>query len=386
MAINEMIRRRVGLPVLGYDPSEKSGSVMGDSTAVGREYPMMTAATLFAPQPGNGGSRTARRDFLKFAAGVIAGAATGSATTVQTPQSMHRSADLFKGFKALRVRTSGAMINLVVGGHGPAVLLLHGNPETHVMWHKIAPQLATKFTVVAADLRGYGDSSKPDGGDDHSNYSKRAMALDQVEVMRQLGFEKFSVVGHDRGGRVGQRLALDHSEHVTKLAVIDIVPTYTLLHQVNNGLATAFYHWFFLVQPAPFPEKMIGANVEFYLKYMMFRDMNLTDIPAWMGREAFGEYLRCYSDPDTLHATCEDYRAGESIDMQHDEQDLHQKIQCPVLVLWGKNGALPRFFNVIGVWQERAINVIGKPIGGRHFLPEEAPEETLAEIGAFLNS
>jgi haloacetate dehalogenase len=254
------------------------------------------------------------------------------------------------------------------------------------MWHKVAPQLATEFSVFAADLRGYGDSSKPEGGEDHSNYSKRAMALDQIELMSHFGFEKFAVVGHDRGGRVGHRMALDHSDHITKLAVLDIVPTYDLLHRVTNEVATAFYHWFFLIQPSPFPETMIASNVEFYLKYMMFRDMAHNEVPAWMGEDAFAEYLRCYRDRAALHATCEDYRAGESIDMKHDEEDLKRKITCPVLVLWGKEGAVQKYFDVLSVWRQRALNVSGKPVAGRHFLPEETPDEVLIELRAFLKS
>jgi haloacetate dehalogenase len=254
------------------------------------------------------------------------------------------------------------------------------------MWHKIAPQLAREFAVVAADLRGYGDSSKPPDGENHSNYSKRSMALDQIEVMNHFGFEKFAVVGHDRGGRVGHRMALDHPNQITKLAVLDIVPTYKLLHSVNNEIATAFYHWFLLVQPAPFPETLIANNAEFYLKYMMFRDMSRAEIPVWMGEEAFAEYLRCFRASNTIHANCEDYRAAASIDMTHDEEDLNRKIGCPVLALWGEFGAVHRMFDVPAAWRERATTVSGKALPGRHFLPEEIPDETLAELRTFLNS
>jgi haloacetate dehalogenase len=254
------------------------------------------------------------------------------------------------------------------------------------MWQKIASRLATEFTVIAADLRGYGDSSKPADGENHSGYSKRSMALDQVEVMNHFGFEKFAVVGHDRGGRVGHRMALDHADRITRLAVLDIVPTYKLLHSVNNEVATAFYHWFFMIQPAPFPETLIANDAEFYLKYMMFRDMSHKEVPTWMGDDAFAEYLRCFRDSSTIHANCEDYRAGASIDMKHDEEDLDRKIVCPVLTLWGERGAVHRLFDVLDVWRERAANVSGKPLPGRHFLPEEVPHETLAELRAFLNS
>lgn len=330
-------------------------------------------------------SKSDRRRFLKRAVGAIVGTAVLPLQS-QQQESAVPSINMFTGFKSQKIQTTGATINVVSGGQGPPLLLLHGNPETHVMWHKVAPRLATEFRVFAADLRGYGDSSKPDGGENHSNYSKRAMALDQIELMSHFGFEKFAVVGHDRGGRVGHRMALDHPNRVTKLAVLDIVPTYDLLHRVTNDVATAFYHWFFLIQPSPFPETLIASNVEFYLKYMMFRDMAHKEIPAWMGEEAFSEYLRCYSDPAALHATCEDYRAGESIDMKHDEEDLQRKIACPVLTLWGKQGAVGKYFDVLSVWRERADNVKGKPVTGRHFLPEEAPDEVLLEMQAFLKS
>jgi haloacetate dehalogenase len=337
------------------------------------------------PENAGGMRRNDRREFLKLGAGAIVGTAAMPLYSKQQDPAAS-STDMFKGFKSQKIQTTGATINVVSGGQGPPLLLLHGNPETHVMWHKLAPRLATEFSVFAADLRGYGDSSKPDGGENHSNYSKRAMALDQIELMSHFGFEKFAVVGHDRGGRVGHRMALDHPDRVTKLALLDIVPTYDLLHRVTNEIATAFYHWFFLIQPSPFPETLIGGNVEFYLKYMMFRDTAHNEVPAWMGEDAFDEYLRCYRDPAALHATCEDYRAGGSIDMKHDEEDLSRKITCPVLALWGKQGAVGKYFDVLSVWRERAANVSGKPVAGRHFLPEEAPDEVLLEMQAFLKS
>ena len=327
-----------------------------------------------------------RRRFLKLAVGAIGGTAAVSLLKAQPQESASTSARMFDGFKVSKIQTTGATINVVSGGQGPPVLLLHGSPQTHVMWHKIAPPLAKEFTVVTVDLRGYGDSSKPSDGENHSNYSKRAMTLDQLEVMRHFGFEKFAVVGHDRGGRVAHRMALDHPDRITKLAVLDIVPTYTMLHSVNNEVATAFYHWFFLVQPAPFPETLIANNAEFYLKYMMFRNLSRNEIPAWMGEDVFTEYLRCFRDPATIHANCEDYRAAASIDMKHDEADLSRKIVCPVLALWGERGAVHRMFDVLAVWRQHAANVSGKSLPGRHFLPEEVPEETLAELQAFLTS
>jgi haloacetate dehalogenase len=180
-------------------------------------------------------------------------------------------------------------------------------------------------------------------------------------------------------------MALDYPDRITKLAVLDIVPTYDLLHRVSKEVATAFYHWFFLIQP-PFPETLIAGNVELYLKSMMFRDMTHNEVPSWMGEDAFAEYLRCYRDPAALHATCEDYRAGASLGMKHDEEDLKRKITCPVLALWGKDGAVQRYFDVLSIWRGRAVNVIGKPVAGRHFLPEEAPDEVLSELLSFLKS
>jgi len=288
---------------------------------------------------------------------------------------------MFPGFKTSKVQTTGAIVRVVSGGDGPPVLLLHGHPQTHVQWHKLAPQLAKEFTLVMTDLRGYGDSSKPPDSENHFNYSKRAMALDQVEAMSTLGFEKFAVVGHDRGGRVGHRMALDHPDRVTKLAVLDIVPTHKLYTNVSREFATAYYHWFFLIQPAPLPETLIGNSVEFYLKQRFGPLMPNAVTPG-----AFAEYLRCFRNPATIHAACEDYRAGASIDLEHDEADLNRKIDCPLLALWAERGAMHRMFDVAATWRERAINVEGRALPGGHFLPEESPDETLAELRAFLHS
>ena len=288
---------------------------------------------------------------------------------------------MFEGFERVTIETPGAAINVVTGGKGAPVLLLHGYPQTHVMWHKIAPRLAQDFSVVAPDLRGYGDSSKPPDGENHFGYSKRATAHDQVEVMERLGFTHFAVVGHDRGARVAHRLTRDHPDRVTKLAVLDILPTYTVYQQVNKALATAYYHWFFLIQPAPFPETLIGNNAEFYLNAMLGRFK-----PQAITPEAFAEYLRCFRDPATIHATCEDYRAAATIDLSHDEADLDHKIACPVLALWGEKGFLHKRYDVLAIWRERAVDVRGKAVPCGHFLPEEAPEETLAELRTFLSA
>ena len=312
-----------------------------------------------------------RRQLIRQASAALAGTAAASRNTAQA-QEAGPDARLFPGFKVSRVTTSGAVIHVVSGGQGPPLLLLHGAPQSHATWYKIAPDLAKDYTLVIADLRGYGDSSKPDGGKNHENYSKRAMALDGVEVMKSFGYEKFAVVGHDRGARVGHRMALDHPEKVTKLAVIDVVPTYKLLRNVTKEFATAYYHWFFLIQPAPFPETLITNSLEFY-----------------MGRgnsEVHAEYVRTFRNPGTVHAMCEDYRAAASIDLEHDEADLSRKVVCPLLALWAANGAMGRMYDVLATWQERAANASGKGFPGGHSLQETTPEQTLAELRSFLRS
>jgi haloacetate dehalogenase len=328
-----------------------------------------------------------RRDLLKKAATLGIGAmASASKILPRADRVLGRAgqnlatAEFFPGFKQRTVKTSGATINFVTAGSGPPLLLLHGYPQMHVMWRKIAPQLAQKFTVVAADLRGYGDSSKPPDGENHLGYSKRAMAQDQVEVMASLGFQRFSVVGHDRGGRVAHRMALDHPDRVVKVTVLDIVPTYKLFHNVTKEWATSSFHWFFLIQKAPFPETVIGNSVEFWLSSRFYRLP-----PASLSKEALAEYLRCFRDPAMIHATCEDYRAGASIDLDHDAADLDHKISCPLLALWGEHGDMHRLYDVLATWRERASNVSGKPVPSGHFIAEEVPEILLAELQKFLS-
>jgi len=289
------------------------------------------------------------------------------------------TAALFPRFEQRSLRTSGAVINTLRGGSGPPLLLLHGYPQTHVMWHKVAAELARRFTVVLTDLRGYGDSSKPPDGDHHASYSKRAMALDQIEVMRALGFDRFAVVGHDRGARVTWRMAVEHPAVVTKAAVLDIVPL--PYSRVTRAFATEYYHWFFLIQPSPLPETLIGNSVEVYLRSRFQRPAGGTGAIA---PEAFAEYLRCFADPATIHATCEDYRAGASIDLLHAGEDGEKKVTCPLLVLWGERGTVGRLEPVMDIWRQHAVAVTGKALPAGHFLPEEAPEETLAELLAFL--
>jgi haloacetate dehalogenase len=276
----------------------------------------------------------------------------------------------FPGFRPFMVATTGATINGVIGGQGSPVLLLHGAPQTHVSWRLVAPKLAERFTVVVADLRGYGDSSKPPDGENHINYSKRAMALDQVEVMQHFGFEKFAVAGHDRGGRVGHRLALDHPNRVTKLAVLDIVPTHYLYTHVTLEFVQAYFHWFNYLRAAPGPENDLKAQADAQLARAT------TDIQK--------EYLRTSSRPENIHAMCEDYRAGASIDLKHDEADLNKKIACPLLVLWGERGPMGRLYDVLAIWRERGKKVNGKALPAGHNLQEDVPDLVLAELQSLL--
>jgi haloacetate dehalogenase len=288
---------------------------------------------------------------------------------------------MFNGFEQKRIAVSGAEISLRIGGGGPPLLLLHGYPQTGAMWHKIAPRLADDFTVVVADLRGYGDSSKPESDATHAAYAKRAMAQDQVEVMAALGFEKFRVAGHDRGGRVAHRMALDHPSCMERVAVLDIAPTHKVFATVDKAMATAYYHWFFLIQPKNLPEHLIGKDPEHYLRHTL---------GSWglgagaFSDEAVSEYIRCFSDPATIHATCEDYRAAASIDLEHDEADMGTKIACPLLVLWGAKGFVAKAYDVLEVWREGATNVRGEALDCGHFLPEERPDETYAALRDFF--
>ena len=284
---------------------------------------------------------------------------------------------LLPGFVQRRVRASGAAINLRIGGEGPPLLLLHGYPQTHVMWHKVAPQLARDYTVVCPDLRGYGDSSKPRGLPDHSNYSKRAMALDMVEVMESLGFVAFHLVGHDRGARVAHRLARDHGRRVRTLTVLDISPTLKMYESTNMQFAKAYYHWFFLIQEAPLPEKMISSVGINYILTRLGRGKSGIKV---FDRRAMAEYARCFD----AHATCEDYRAAATIDLVHDRKN-RQKITMPVLALWGRQGVIAALFNCLEDWREVASDVRGRALPCGHFIPEEKPRELLAELRRFLN-
>lgn len=287
---------------------------------------------------------------------------------------------MFEDFSETRVETEGAEIQAVYSGSGPPVLLLHGYPQTHAMWHPVAPRLAERFTVVATDLRGYGDSSKPFGDEDHVAYSKREMAADQAEAMEKLGFDSFAVVGHDRGARVAHRLALDHPEKITKLAVLDIAPTRHVFETTDRDLALAYYHWFFLAQPYDLPERLIGGDPTYYLH---------KKLGGWGGSmgifapEALSEYERCF-DEATIHASCEDYRAAATIDLSHDEEDKGRKLQCPLLALWGARGVVGKLYDAKEVWRSYASDVRGNPIDAGHFLAEEKPAETIRELLEFL--
>ncbi len=284
-------------------------------------------------------------------------------------------------FVAARAELGDTAIAYDLGGNGPPLLLLHGYPQTRLIWRKLAPALAERFTVVAADLRGYGESGTPVSGRDHAGYSKRAMAADMVALMRRLGHERFMVAGHDRGGRVGHRMALDHPGRVQRLAVLDIAPTHHMYRSTDMAFARAYYHWFFLIQPYDLPERLIGADPEFFLRWTM---------RSWCKSEgaieeaAMAEYARRFANPAVIHATCEDYRAAATIDLTHDEADLERKIDCPVLALWGADGVVGRSFDPLAAWRERAHDVRGHAVPGGHFVPEEAPDHTLAAFLAFF--
>ena len=266
-------------------------------------------------------------------------------------------------------------------GAGPPLLLLHGYPQTGYMWHKIAPRLAEDFTVVVADLRGYGDSDKPTSSEDHAVYSKRAMAADMMAVMTALGYSQFFIAGHDRGGRVAHRLARDYPQAVTKLAVLDIAPTAMMYDTTDMHFATSYYHWFFLIQPAPFPETLIGSDPKFFLESKM---QHWGKDRSAITNDAFDEYLRCFSNPDTIHASCEDYRASASIDLEHDAADVGLKLDIPLLVLWGATAMVGNKYDMLCAWQEVATDVTGFAVPGGHYLPEESPDETYQALLDFF--
>ncbi len=287
---------------------------------------------------------------------------------------------MFENFQNKKIKTSETEINLVIGGQGPPLLLLHGFPQSHIMWHKVAPILAETHTVVAPDLRGYGDSGKPKTDDNHYPYSKRAMAKDQVEVMAALGFDRFKVIGHDRGARVAHRMALDYSGQIEKLVLLDILPTLWLYDHTDQAFATNYWHWFFLIQPSPLPETLIG-NSSTFMEYAIFGPLIASGVCSPESIEAYG---RTVKEADILHATCEDYRAGATIDLVHDRADSEARIQCPLLILWGAKNPTYADKDVLGIWKEKAVDVTGKALDSGHFIAEEVPALLLQEVKEFF--
>ena len=284
-------------------------------------------------------------------------------------------------FETGRFRIEGTEIAYHTGGTGPALLLLHGYPQTKFMWHLVADRLAEQFTLVMADLRGYGDSGKPQTDAEHSPYSKRAMAADMAQLMTALGHQSFAVMGHDRGGRVAHRLARDYAERVTRLAVLDIAPTANMYQTTDMKFAKAYYHWFFLIQPYPLPETLIGADPEFYLRQKIGSWGKSGDVHT---DEAMADYLRCFSNPATIHASCEDYRAAASIDLIHDEADKGRKLDIPLFAISGAASFVSARYDLVAEWQTSFTNVSAAQVPGGHFLPEESPDELLELVIPFF--
>ena len=292
--------------------------------------------------------------------------------------------DFLPGFERFDLPTEpGVHIHGATAGSGPALLLLHGHPQTHCTWDQVAPRLVRAgYRVVATDLRGYGDSSRPPGGHDHQNYSKRAMARDQLAVMRALGHPRFAVIGHDRGGRVAHRMALDYPDILTQVAVLDIAPTATMYAQTGRAFATRYFWWFFLIQPAPLPERLIENDPEFFLRSHLAAQSRTPGVPS---EALIQEYLRCYRLPGTIHAVCEDYRAAAGIDLEHDAADAHGRIEAPLLALWGSRSTVGELYDVIATWREKATHVEGEAVDCGHALQEEAPEPCAAALIEFLD-
>jgi haloacetate dehalogenase len=295
---------------------------------------------------------------------------------------------LFVSFEVRDVGTSRGAVHAVVGGHGPPVLLLHGYPQSLVMWWGVAPLLAERHTVVASDLAGYGASFRPAPAADHAPHSKRAMALDQIEAMAALGFDRFAIAGHDRGGRVAYRMALDHPDAVERLAVLDIVPTGEVWGRVDAKVARGYWHWTFLAQPAPLPERLIGGDPQAFFDVHVRGQLGLGTAAGRYPPEVLDAYRRTLDDPAAVEAMCEDYRAGATIDVEHDDADREagRRIACPTLVLWSARGGLPRFYpDVLDVWRPWAPDLRGRGIDGSHFLAEDCPETVASELLAFTN-
>ena len=291
---------------------------------------------------------------------------------------------MFEGFEITQLQTDRGSIHALVGGDGPPLLLLHGYPQSHLMWHAVAPLLAQRFTVVASDLSGYGESLRPEVAADHAPHSKRALAADQVQAMAALGHERFAVAGHDRGGRVAYRMALDAPERVSALAVLDIVPTADVWARADDRMALGYWHWGFLAQPSPLPERLIAADPDAYFDAHL-RVIGLGAAPDRYPDEVLAAYRRQLDDPSAVQAICEDYRAGATIDRQLDEADRGRRITCPVLCLWGARGALELFYgDVLEVWRPWTQELSGRGVDASHFLAEDRPEEVAAEIAGWL--
>ncbi|MGS2616608.1 alpha/beta fold hydrolase [Micromonospora sp. LZ34] len=290
---------------------------------------------------------------------------------------------MFDGFEELDVATADGSVHVRRGGDGPPVLLLHGMPETHLMWHRVAPRLAERRTVVATDLRGFGDSGTPPSDADHAPYGMRAIAREQVEVMRALGHDTFAVVGHDRGGRCAYRMALDHPDVVTRLAVLDIVPTGDAFDRADMEFSLGFWLWSFLAAPEPVPERLVARAPEVIVDHMLDA---LSEVPDAFPAEVRAEYVAKLSDPARIHAVCEQYRAAATLDYRQDQADRGQRrITCPVLVLWSHAGPVAAWYEPLEVWRAWADEVTGCPVPAGHFLPEEAPDETARHLLAFLD-
>ena len=291
---------------------------------------------------------------------------------------------MFEGFTHTEIETSGARIVTVYGGKGAPLLLMHGNPFSHLSWHKFAPRLAEQFTVVATDLRGYGDSEKPPGGADRANYSFRAMAADQIEVMAALGHERFYAAGHDRGARVLHRMCLDHPHKVARAAILDIIPQHHLLNNVTRAWGTFSWHWFFMIQPYDFPERLMSADPDYFIEKKLAKTAQGL---SFFDPRALAEYKRYFRNPATVHAMCEDYRATHGVDLDMDTKDFvaGRKIACPVLLLWGATGPVGRNHDAEQIWRRYASDIRGaKALPCGHYLSEEAPEETYRELRDFF--
>jgi haloacetate dehalogenase len=331
-----------------------------------------------------------RRRFSAMAAVTLAAAQFGvvrpaSAQSKSTNLPAVKPGAFYPGFSTEMVKTSGTQIHVLRKGTGRPLLLLHGYPETHLTWHKVAPQLAEQFSVIVPDLRGYGKSGKPQDGKRHENYSFRAMAQDQVDVLRHFGHERFLVAAHDRGARVTHRLCLDHPESIEKACLMDIAPTLTMYQGTNQEFATKYMWWFFLIQPFPLPEHMIGRDAGFYLKEI-FGGLNKT--PGAIAPDVMNEYVREFSNADAIHSTCEDFRAAADIDLEMDKADdeAGKKIKCPLHVLWGGKNVIGTMWDVLATWRDKcAAPVTGRALDCGHFLQEERPQEVLKELRQFLS-